>query len=699
VTHAAESEPATTARAAPPSFEAFRLAYEGAPVGFGIGDPRGELIFVNDQMARMLGRPRSMVQLRTFVDATHPDDRLDVRARMQALRRGDLDSYVADTRFVHADGRVVWARMHVRAERDPEGELTLLVAHAEDISEARRVEAALRASEARTSALLRHAREVVMIIGPAGTIRYASPAVEEVLGYDAATFGSTHPFELIHPDDRDAWVEGWRGVTGHPEARFALATRILHADGQYRWCEAMLRDLTGEPGIDGYLAHFQDVTERRRSEDDQAERALRDGLTGLANRALLVDRLRHALDRAERSGSVVALLFCDLARFMQINDSHGHAIGDMVLREVAARLRAVVRPSDTIARLGGDEFVVCCEDVVGGSEAVKLAERILATLRAPFGIDGRHLSLSTSVGIAVAGRGTEAPDDVLRSADAAMYAAKGNGRDRYEVFDECLRSRLRDRLETERGVRRALDDGELLLLYQPIFAVDGTEGPHPIVGLEALVRWVHPDRGVLGPSEFLAVAEQSGAAARIGDWVVRSACRQLQAWRAAGHDVPPVWVNLSAAQLASPDLVAGVAAILAEHQVPPQSLGFDIAETALSELEATPERSEVLEGLVALGCRLAIDDFGTGSTSLRSVHRYGVQALKLDPTLWQDRNPDPLVASAVAFGGMLGLTVIAEGVETAEQLAVLRSAGCHRASGYLLAPPGPADEVVVRLGG
>jgi diguanylate cyclase (GGDEF)-like protein/PAS domain S-box-containing protein len=680
--------------AGPAGADALRLAHATLPVGIAVADRWGRMVYVNARMARLLDCPPERVDIRTFIDATHPDDRLQARARQAALARGELDSYVVETRFVHRDGTTVSARVHVHASIDAPGPPALVIAYAEDITLQEQAGAALRATEARTDALLRHAREVVMILGPAGEIRYTSPAVEAVLGYDVATVAATHPFELLHPDERDPWLEGWRQVASHPDTRLALTTRVLHADGRYRWCDATVRNLTDDQGVDGFLVHLQDVSERRRSEDHLAARALHDTLTGLANRALLVDRLRHALDRAERSGSVVALLFCDLDRFKHVNDTFGHAVGDIVLREVATRLRAVVRPADTVARLGGDEFVVCCEDVTGDTEAVTLAERILAALNAPIAADGRELSVSASVGIAIAGRGAQQPEDVLRSADAAMYAAKGNGRGRYEVFDEGFRTRLRQRLDTERGVRRALTDGELRLHYQPILPIGGDAGADPTaaVGVEALVRWAHPERGLLRPGEFLAVAEESGTTVRVMEWVVDEACRQVHTWRAAGAPVPPVWINLSLAQVTQPRALTSIVNALAAHGLPATALGFDVSERHLDELVHAPGAGDVLEALAGLGCAIAVDDFGTASTPLRAVHRFGVRVLKLDPALWRDAEPDPLLASAVAFGTMLGLTVAAEGVETPEQLDRLRAAGCHWASGFLLGAPAPGED-------
>jgi len=669
-----------------------------APVGVAIRDRDGRFVFVNETMARMLGRSADAVTRTAFGAATHPDDRMHLRARWEALQRGDVDTYDCETRFLHEDGSAVWARVHVRAHRDARGHLVLAVLHAQDISEQKAFELALAGSEARTDALLRHAREVVMIVDPAGGIRYASPAVEEVLGFDASVFDETHPFDLLHPDDRATWLDGWRHVSGRAADRFSLTTRILHADGSYRWCEATLRDLTSEPGVDGYLAHFSDVSEKRRTEDSLAARALHDGLTGLANRALLVDRLRHALDRAERSGSVVALLFCDLDRFKPINDSFGHATGDAVLREVAARLQAVVRPADTVARLGGDEFVVCCEDVVSGTEAVLLAERILSALRAPFAIDGRQISISTSVGIAVAGRGAEDPDGMLRSADAAMYTAKANGRDRYEVFDDGIRARLRHRIEIEDGVRHALDADELRLLYQPIFALSTPDGSPRVVGVEALVRWLHPDRGLLRPAEFLPIAAQSGAAGRVTEWVIEHTCRQVACWRRKGLEVPTVWVNLAADQLAQPTIVSTIAGALARYDLPARTLGFDVAEPMLHTLGATPGGGDALEALAGLGCSLALDDYGTGATALRSVRRFGLTVLKLDPSLWGDPSDDSLLEQAVGFGRLLGLTVVAEAIESEVQLAVVEDAGCDCVTGDHLGPPASADDVAELFG-
>ena len=558
--------------AARPSRAALSFVYEAMVDGVVVADVRARTIAVNAAMARLLGRPREEIDLRTLVAATHPDDRMQVRARLQHLGRGDAGEEPIEARLVQPDGTMVWVRAHVAGCCDDDGRPALLVG------------------------------QVV------------------------------------------------------------------------------------------------DITAQRQAADELSGRALRDALTGLANRTLLLDRMRHALDRAERTGSVVAVLFCDLDHFKRVNDSYGHATGDAVLTEVAARLRAVVRPADTVARLGGDEFVVCGEDVGESAEAFALAERILAALRAPIAVDGRQLSVGTSVGIAIAGRGAGDPDEILRRADAAMYAAKGNGRNRYEVFDDGIRHRLQQRLDTERRFRHAVDAGELRLHLQPIFRIVGPDAPGVVTGFEALVRWDHPERGLLCPDDFLPVAEQSGTSLRILEWVLDAACEWARDRRDAGLAPPPVWINLSAAELASPHALTTIAAALAARDLPADALGFDVAEATVQDLDRTPGAGDVLEGISGLGCRLAIDDLGTAATSLRTVHRFGIQVMKLDPSLWTGTDPARLVRAAVAFAEALDLTVSAEGVETDAHLDLLRAAGCHWASGHLLAPPAPAEAVAALAG-
>jgi diguanylate cyclase (GGDEF)-like protein len=425
----------------------------------------------------------------------------------------------------------------------------------------------------------------------------------------------------------------------------------------------------------------------RRAFDDAVHQATHDPLTGLPNRSLVLDRLEQALARSSRTGGRVTVLFADLDRFKVVNDSFGHSVGDGVLLCVSQRLRAAVRPHDTVARLAGDEFVVVCEDLTD-SDALDVAERVAATVAEPIVLDGRETVITASIGIAHAEPGTRA-EDMLRDSDVAMYGAKERGRSRIELFDAEMRRRMVDRLEMERSLRTAIADGELRLDYQPIVGFDGWQ----VTAAEALVRWDHPERGVVHPAEFIPLAEESGLILPLGRWVLTEACRQLAVWRAQGRHDLRVTVNLSARQFADPELIDVVAEALARACLPADALWLEITESVLmEEVEAT---ANTLYALKRLGVHLAVDDFGTGYSSLSYLKRFPVDLLKIDRSFIDGLGTDPedgaIVLAIVSLAQALRLEVVAEGVEHFHQLEALHRLGCDAVQGYLLARPGPAD--------
>jgi diguanylate cyclase (GGDEF)-like protein len=444
----------------------------------------------------------------------------------------------------------------------------------------------------------------------------------------------------------------------------------------------------------------RDVTDRRRAERVLAHHALHDHLTGLPNRALLLDRLAQALVRAGRSSALVAVLYVDLDRFKLVVDELGHEAGDRVLRAVAARLRNVVRPSDTVARFAGDEFVVVCDDVQGPAEATRIANRVVEVLGLPVD-DNEELSLAASIGVALA-RGDEVPAEALvRNADTAMHRAKELGRGRIELFDEAMRSRMVNRLRQERLLARAVADSQLSLHYQPVVRLPELE----ISGVEALVRWDHPDRGMVLPGDFVPMAEDSGLIVEVGSWVLAEGCRQAARW--AGSVGPTrgleVAINLSAKQLAEPFFVKEVATLLHEHGIGGRrafSLWLEITETLL--LEDPIVTASLLTELRGLGVKLAIDDFGTGYSSLAYLRRFPVDCLKIDRSfvcgLDGDGDSRPIAAAIVDMAHALGLRVVAEGVETSTQLEALVDLGCDAAQGFLFAPALPARQLEALLG-
>jgi diguanylate cyclase (GGDEF)-like protein/PAS domain S-box-containing protein len=451
----------------------------------------------------------------------------------------------------------------------------------------------------------------------------------------------------------------------------------------------------------GAVVAFADITERKKFEDELARHALHDALTGLANRRLFLDHLEHALHRSLRSKALHAVLFIDIDRFKNVNDSLGHSAGDQLLVEISDRIRATLRSGELLARFGGDEFTLLLEGIAGVEDAIKSADRILEQLRRPIVLAGDHeVVANVSIGIALTTAGMTR-DDVLHDADVAMYQAKAKGLSGgYQIFDRAaMGARSAERLDLEAALRRGLEYDELEVFYQPLYAV--SEGR--VVGAEALVRWRHPERGLLAPDQFIALAEETGLILPVGRFVLEQACRQAQAWRDRLGSELGMSVNLSARQFQQPDLVDDVESILAASGVEPRQICLEITETLVMEnLEHT---IGVLRRLKRLGVRLAIDDFGTGYSSLGYLKHFPVDVVKIDRSFVEglDTNPvDSAIAAAViGLAKTLGMTTVAEGVETEAQLTHLQSLGCSVMQGYYFSRPlpGPAfDELIDKAG-
>jgi diguanylate cyclase (GGDEF)-like protein/PAS domain S-box-containing protein len=436
----------------------------------------------------------------------------------------------------------------------------------------------------------------------------------------------------------------------------------------------------------------RDISERKMLESRLEHQASHDALTGLPNRVLLLDRAEQALARAERSTTSVAVLFCDVDNFKVINDSLGHVVGDRALIETARRIASVLRPSDTVARFGGDEFVVLCDQLVVPDDALVIAQRVLEILDQPLDIDGQEVMISTSIGVAIAGAAGVSPVDLIRDADAAMYRAKDLGRRRIEVFDIGVRERVMNRMELERDLRRALERNQLEVYYQPIVSSINAQ----VTGFEALLRWNHPERGVLTPDSFIGLAEETGLIVPIGAWVLGESCRQLQRWRAmypAATEMD-LSVNLSARQLAHPDLISLVDDVLSDTGVEPQHIVLEVTESVL--LHEADAGVGMLHRLSRLGVRIAIDDFGTGYSSLAYLQTFPANVVKIDrgfvSGLGSSTEATEIVRLVVTLAEALGMTCVAEGVEKTEQLHELRRLGVTRLQGFLFHRPMPAAD-------
>jgi diguanylate cyclase (GGDEF)-like protein/PAS domain S-box-containing protein len=560
----------------------------------------------------------------------------------------------------------------------------------------------LSRSEARFRSLVQQSSDVVLVLAPDTTVTYASPAAERVYGYAPDALVGRGASDLVHPDDLDAMTAAFAERLAAPGSVGRVAYRVRHADGSWRAVEAVGTNLLHDPAVGGVVFNTRDVTERTALEAELARRAFEDPLTGLGNRARFHDRAAHALARTDRSDAGVALLLLDLDDFKTVNDSLGHPAGDALLRRVADRLLAATRGCDTVARLGGDEFAVLLEGVRGDAEADVVAGRIIGAMERPFAVsDGAggvaEVVVGASVGIARA-EGGGCVDALLRDADAAMYRAKHGGKGRSALFAPAMHDAARARLALHADLRRALDGdpaaGELFVAYQPIVGMDDGR----VTGVEALARWRHPRRGLVPPSEFVPVAEQTGLVGALGRFVLGEACRQGAAWAALGSRAR-VGVNLSARQL--PTAAAEVGEALRASGLDAGRLTLEVTESTLvGDTEAT---LDTLEALKAMGVGLAIDDFGTGYSSLSYLQRFPMDVLKIDKSFvdrvaGQDRGA-ALARTIVALGDALGMYTVAEGVETEAQRAELLALGCRLGQGHLFARPMLADQVTALLAG
>jgi diguanylate cyclase (GGDEF)-like protein/PAS domain S-box-containing protein len=546
-----------------------------------------------------------------------------------------------------------------------------------------------RESEARFRSLVQNASDVTMVLGADTVVSYVTPPVQRVLGWDPAELLGVELADLVHPEEAAYARAFYAEMDGrHPpgESAATVEWRVRHRDGSWRQFEVVNASLLDDDAVRGIVATLRDVTERRALERELEHQAFHDRLTGLANRALFRDRLEHALARRNRNQHPVAVLLLDLDDFKVVNDSLGHAAGDRLLVMVAERLRGHLRVSDTTARLGGDEFAVLLDDPAAADEAMRVAERLIEVLAAPYQLDGRELFVRASIGVALAAATGQPADELLRDADMAMYAAKAQSRGGYQVFQPALHEAAVGRLALEADLQRGIEEGQFALHYQPILELASGR----LVGLEALLRWHHPERGWVAPLDFIPAAEASGQIVPIGRFVLRQACRQAVAWQARFPARPlRMSVNVSARQLQEPEVADDIKRVVDESGMDPRLLVLEITESVLvQDVEAMAAK---LRTLTACGLRVAVDDFGTGYSSLSYLHRFPVHLLKIDKS-FIDRvdgsfDDAALARAIVRLGQALHLETVAEGVETASQLAALRELGCTYGQGYHFARP------------
>ena len=657
------------------AIEEFLVEYDAAVASLGTAPTRTQILVVRQRLVTAL--QHAELAAKAAYDVSERDFLAQMRQAMDS-RSHYQRVLLATSVLALLIAAVLVISLRRRANSDLASAYDQLVVEMRDRELA---ESEVRTREQRFQALVHHASDVITVVDADGLVTYQSPSIRAALGVEPRDLDGRPIIDLAPVADRPAakdLLERSRASTGEPVGG---EVRLSRADGTPMVFDMTATNLLHVAAVGGIVLNYRDVTERVSLQRRLAYEARHDTLTGLPNRA----KFQEQLEQAVRGRGEIGVLFIDLDRFKVVNDSLGHDVGDDLLREVAARLRSTVRSGELLARLGGDEFTVLVTgDTLG--EIGRLAERVVRVFQEPFLIEGQALFVNVSVGIAATTGGACPPAELLRSADAAMYVAKEHGGGRYEFFTPEQHDRVLGRLRLETDLRRAIDEGELVLHYQPVYSLrDGR-----MLGAEALVRWQRGDE-LVPPMEFIPLAEETGLVLPLGRWVLREACEQLVRWRRAGAAGPgfAMSVNLSARQFREPTLVADVAGILAETGAPGRCLVLELTETAL--LEDVTVTAATLRDLRKLDVSVALDDFGTGYSSLSYLCELPIDVIKIDRSFVRDVDHDEgraaIVATIVALAHQLGLEATAEGIETSSQQDALRDAGCDSGQGYLLARP------------
>jgi diguanylate cyclase (GGDEF)-like protein/PAS domain S-box-containing protein len=664
-------------------------------------DADRQITFASPAAHRLLGFNERALLASHPARWVHPDD-WPVLARVldgtSAHQHDETES--VEVRIRHIDGSHRWFEIRTRdLEHDPE--IQGLVVTARGISDRKATEKQLAESEARFRALVQSSTDVVAVVADNGCFSYISPAVAEMLGYSPEELDGTPAIALVAPEDVDAFQTSYpelsqkRLPSGDLTTR-RIETQLRHRSGELRTVDITVTDMRDVPAVAGIVLNARDITVRKALEADLRFQALHDTLTGLANRTMFTQQTASALRTSRRLDSVGAL-FIDLDDFKTVNDSLGHAVGDQLLQEVSTRLVTSLSSQDLAARLGGDEFAILVVDSPDQSGVIALAEQVLALVAQPYRIQGRDIRVTASIGIAFADEENVDAEVLLRSADVAMYLAKDRGKNRHAVFEAHMHTSVFERLELKADLVRAIDDGQLRCHYQPIVSLQTGR----ITGVEALVRWEHPTRGLLFPDAFIPLAEDTGLIVPLGRWVMREACQQLRAWqlRLPSRSTLSMSINLSVRQLMHEQIIRDVREAVDDAGLDPSTVTMEITETTLMhDTEMTRER---LAELREIGVSLAVDDFGTGYSSLQYVQRFPIDIIKIDRSFVTGLGTNPgdgaVVQSMIELSQRLGVHTVAEGIDRPEQVTLLQSLGADLGQGYLFSKPVEAVKISALL--
>jgi diguanylate cyclase (GGDEF)-like protein/PAS domain S-box-containing protein len=656
-----------------------------------VTDGHGRLQYVSPAFERQLGYTADSYADRPMTERIHSEDFAALQEVFPAILADPTK--ILRTVLRYQDSAGAWRYFECTiSNRLGDPDVRGIVGNLHDITD-------LRESDERFRSAFENAPIGMAITDPEGSIIRANPAFGRIVGRSPAELLGTPVADLTHPADRESTLSEIRDLVSNGTDGYHIEKRYLHSEGHEVWVSVSVSCVRDAEGLPIYLlGQVEDIHERRALRERLAYAAIHDPLTGLPNRELFMDRLDMALRRAERGGNELTVIFLDLDRFKLINDSLGHDVGDQVLCAVADRLSDAMRSSDTLARFGGDEFTVLCEDVRDESDVLEVAERLIEAMSQPLELQVGEIFVSLSIGIALSRPG-ESGGTVLRNADIAMYRAKERGPSRVEIYHEDDERNSVSRLRTSNDLHHAIERDELELHYQPFVDLHDES----LLGMEALIRWRHPTRGLLMPQEFIPLAEDSGTIVLLGAWVLNEACRQVTRWHESrvisdlDNSRMNISVNVSAVQLADPGFPRQVAKAIENSGIDPDRLWLEITESTL--MRDPDQVVEVLSRFRDLGIHIEIDDFGTGYSSLSYLQRFPVESLKIDRSfiseLDERSESTAIVRAIIGLGDSLGMPVIAEGVETRPQVAILKDLGCHIAQGFLFGRPMPASALGV----
>ena len=678
----------------------FRAIFEQAAVGISHVALDGRWLHVNQKLCDITGYTREELLTHRYQDITHPDDLANNQELERHLLTDEVPTYSIEKRYLHKSGRILWVRPTVSVVYKDSGEPDYFISVIEDITERKQVEAALRESEERWKFAIEGAGDGIWDWNVPQSTVFFSKRWKEMLGFtpDEIGTGLDEWSKRVHPDDMARVMAEVQAHLDGKTATYVNEHRVSCKDGSSKWILdrglVISRDAEGKPLR--MIGTHADITNHKKAEEEIRSLAYSDSLTSLPNRRLMMDRLEQAMVSALRHGHQNALLFVDMDDFKTLNDSLGHDKGDQLLQQIAGRVLTCVREGDTVARLGGDEFVMLLEDLdKSPQEAAKQAEvvarKIHNALRQPYQLDSHGYHSSASIGITLfGGAQRESIEEPLKRAELAMYKAKAVGRDNLRFFEPEMRNAINARASLEADLHEALTKGQFIVYYQ---AQGGDE--NRISGVEALVRWQHPERGLISPTEFIPVAEANGLILPLGHWVLETACKQLAAWALRPEMAKlTISVNVSARQFRLPIFVAEVLAILEASGANPKRLKLELTESLL--LDNMQDIITKMNALKSSGVGFSLDDFGTGYSSLSYLKRLPLDELKIDKGFVKDILTDPndaaIAKMVVALADSMGLAVIAEGVETQAQRDALAALGCYAYQGYLFSRPLPIDE-------